>query len=572
MKNMIKISLLAITLGLTACSGSSDSKCSDSSNINKPECQKQITDVDVRPVTLEITFKDSFFFDQNSQEWKQIKKENLSGGITGMTLPIYSDFLNVTTKSAMSKILLAADQKARPAQYANSDYNRIPYIEVTYEDTVDYIYSYSKTDSSGNVVFEKQGSLVIQEGRSILPLINETFDGQFYAASNSIGSRFTHSLSIAAQSKDKKGVRTSYIVFETLLEIPNTDFYTKYSDDVKAFTLNNRFNYLFNGTDNQPNTRFLFMTIKELKDIPEQIPLDFKLTFREPPRIKMMEEVFIENAFDIDQIKLENQEVVPQRGFEFYTRPMNLDSQLDFKMALKLNGTDLTLTSGREVTILNLPAATPWDIQVFYDFTQNPLYTFADGSPLITPLRPVCHQMGQIPFSPLSEATLKSTTTLAGGYFATCHPIDQARPKIISEPNVKIDRLASYPDTWYGHFSYVPYNIVQRDVGHFYGIKRITYSMSGCLKIEIREPGTVPWAIKSKSHPACAQVGDPTNHGWVYFYAEKTATIFESMNDYEGYVGLKPLMQSFGTRVNRQTQNFKFNGKDILNPSSRKIY
>ena len=520
---------------------------------------------------MNISFKDSYFFDQNSQEWKTILATNLAGGITGMTLPIYSDFLNITTKAAISRITLAADQFTRPGQYAVIDYNRIPYIEVTYEDTVDYIYSYTKTNSDGNIVFEKQGSLVIQDGRAILPLINETFDGNFYSASNSIGSRFTHSLSIAAQSKDKKGTRTSYITFETLLEIPNTDFYVKYSDDVKAFSLNNRFKYLFNGTDNQPNTRFNFMTLKELKEVPEQIPLDFKLTFQEPPKVKITEEVFFENSFDLTQVKSAD-EVLPQRGFEFYTRTLNMDSGLDFGMALRVNGADITLVSGREATILNLPAATPWDINVFYDFTQNPLYTSPDGSPLITPLRPVCHQMSQTPFSPLAEETLKKTTTLANGYFATCHPVDQSMPKIISSTNVSTDPLASYPDTWYGHFSYVPYNIFQRDVGHFYGIKRITYSMSGCLKVEIREPGTIPWLIKSKSNPACDQPGGTTNQGWVYFYAEKTTTIFENINDYEGFVGLKPLIQSFGTRVNKQTSNFKFNGKDVLDSSSRKIY
>jgi hypothetical protein len=287
----------------------------------------------------------------------------------------------------------------------------------------------------------------------------------------------------------------------------------------------------------------------------------------------MTEEVFLENSFDITSIKNNpNDEILPQRGYEFYTRPMNLDSQLDFQMALKLNGQDLTLVSGREATILNLPAATPWDIQVYYDFSQNPLYTFPDGSPLITPLRPVCHQIAQTPFLPLAEKTLKQTTTLAGGYFASCHPIDQSMPKVISSANISTDPLASYPDTFFGHFSYEPYDIAKREVGHFYGIKKITYSMSGCLKVEIREPGTVAWQIKSQSHPACAQVGGPTNHGWVYFYAERTTTIFENMNDYDGYLGLKPLIQSFGTRVNRQTPNFQFNGKDVLNNASRKIY
>lgn len=555
---------------LSACDGGSSDKCSDASNVNKPECQKQIPDVDVRPVTLDITFKDSYFFDQNSQEWKTIKKENLEGGITGMTLPIYSDFLNISVKTAMTKILLAKDQKERPTQYANSDYNRVPYLEVIAEDTVEYIFSYTKTNLDNVVVFQKQGSMVVQDGRAILPLVNETFDGQFYAPSNNIGSRFIHTVSIAAQSKDKKGTRTPNVLFETTLEIPNTDFYVSYAQDLKDFTLLNRWSYIFNGADNVPNTRFPFMTLKELKDTPEQVPLDFKLTFQEPPVLNIEEEVFFENPFDITQIK-NTGDVSPQRGFEFYVQKTKMTSDVDFKMALKVNGADVTLVSGREATILNLPASTPWDVAVFYDFTQNSLYTSPDGSALIDPLRPVCQQNAGQAFSPLSEASLKKTTELAGGYFATCHPTEN-KQKIISAANINSDPLASYPDTWYGHFSYVPFNLASREVGHFYGIKRITFSMKGCMKIEVREPGTVTWNIKSKSHPGCARPGDPPNHGWVSFTAEKQATIFDNMNDYEGYVGLKTLMQSFGTRVNRSTPHFKFNGKDLLNGTVRKLY
>lgn len=554
---------------LTGCTSSSD-KCSDASNVNKAECQKQIPDVDVRPVTLDITFRDSYFFDQNSQEWKKVKKENLEGGITGMTLPIYSDFLNISSKTAMNRILLAKDQSERPTQYANSDYNRVPYIEVNYEDTVEYIFSYTKTDLSNNVVFQKQGSLVVQDNRAVLPLINETFDGQFYAPANNIGSRFVHTIAIAAQSKDKKGTKTSNIVFETTLEIPNTDFYVSYAQSVKDFNLLNRWSYIYNGSDGVPNTRFQFMTLKELKDTPEQVPLDFKLEFQEPPALNVEEEVFFENPFDITQIKTSG-EVNPQRGFEFYTYKTKMTSNTDFKMAIKVNGADVTLVSGREATILNLPASTPWDVGVFYDFTQNSLYTSPDGSGWIDPLRPVCNQNAGQAFSPLSEAALKKTTELSGGYFASCHPIEN-KQKIIGAANVSSDPMSSYPDTWYGHFSYVPFDMFKREVGHFYGIKKITFSMQGCMKISIREPGSTDWRIKSKSHPACARPGDPVSHGWVAFYAEKTATIFDNMNDYEGYVGLKPLMQSFGTRVNRATPYFKFNGKDLLSGSVRKLY
>lgn len=573
MRTIKILSTILMIVFLNSCTSSSDdSPCSKAENVNQPECQKQIPEIDSRPITLSVTFKDSFFFDQNTQSWQTIKKDNLEGGIVGLTLPIYSDFLNVTTKVAMAKIIMAKDQFERQGNYTSSEYSRIPYFELETEDNVDYIFDYTKTDLNNQIVFQKQGKLTIQDNRAFLPLINETFDGQFFSSSNNVGSRFTHAISIAAQSKDKKGTRTSSIVFESILQIPNTDFYVKYAQDALDFNLRNRWNYYYSGSDNNPNQNFQFMTLKEIKDVAEQVPLELKITFQEPPAVKVLQEVFVEMPFDIDEIK--NTSVVnPQRGYNFYVQKQEMKGTLpsptgagpDFQMKLKVNGQELSLTAGREAQ-LSVGAGVPWNIDVFYDFRQHSNYSGTTG--LITPLKPVCHQDKGESFLPLTESSAKQSAINSGGYLSICHPTENR--KVIISSSEKSTTPYSLSDTWYGHFSYLPFDMFKREVGHFYGIRSVTLRMEGCVKIEVREPGTTAWKIKSKSHSICDISGGGSNQGWVYFFAEKQTTLFENINDYEGVPGLKSLMQSFGSRPVKETPYFYFNGSDLK--PTRKIY
>lgn len=570
---MSLLPILSLALFLTACSDTTSNPCSSAANVNQPECQKQIPDVDSRPLTLSVNFKDSFFYDQNTVSWKTIKKENLEGGIVGLTLPIYSDFLNVSSKSAMSKILTAKTQRETPASYAVGDFSRIPYLEVELEDSVEYIFDYTKTDLNNQIVYQKQGKLVIQDGRAILPLINETFDGQFFAATNNVGSLFTHTIAIAAQSKDKRGTRTSNIVFEAILQIPNTDFSVNYSQSTLDFNLRNRWSYYFNGVDGVPNQNFPFITLKEIKSVSEQVPLDLKITFQEPPSVKIVQDVFFEMPFDIDEIK--NTAVVnPQRGYNFYVQRQNMGGTLplpsgagpDFQMKLKVNGQELALTNHREA-ILSLAAGVPWNIDVFFDFRQHANYSNPGGTGLITPLKPVCHQDKGEAFLPLTETAAKNSAIANSGYMAICHPTENRR--IIVPQSEMTTSPFALSDTWYGHFSYVPYDIFKREIGHFYGIRSVTLRMEGCVKVEVSQPGLNQWQIKSKSNSVCDVPGAATQ-GWVYFFAEKQTTIFENINDYEGVTGLKSLMQSFGSRPIKETPYFYFNGSDLK--PTRKIY
>ncbi len=555
LKYLTLLGLSSLILLISGCSKDED-PCSKASNKDKPECSNEIPDIDDRPLSLEVKFRDSYFYDQNTQTWETVKKENLDGGLFGLTVPIYSNFLNIATSAALSKISLAADQKARPNVYPKTDYSRIPYLEVDYESGVDYIFSYTKRDLNNNIVFEKTGQLQVFQNRAILPLINETFDGQFYSSATQVGSRFVHSIAIAAQSKNKRGTKTSNIEFETTLQIPNTDFYIEYADDVKNFTLPNRWGSYFKQNDFVPNDQFKFMTLKEIKDISEQIPLDIRVVFQEPPKLRLQQEVFFEMPLDLDALKANNK-VTAQRGFAFYVQKSEFDSDRDFKMKIRMNNQFVTLASQREFEVLNVPAGTPWNMEFFYDFSQNPLYNGLNGKPLLTPLLPACNAITNTAFSPLQEKADKTTAIANGGFISYCHP------KTNNKVTIPADQIATtqleLADTFYDFFSYYPYDSFKKELGHFFGIRKVNFIAEGCVRVYVRQPNTSNWELKSQGSAACEQEGenpDSSNNGWVYFYAERQITLFDYINNYDGVAGLKSLIQFFGSRPIRQTPYF----------------
>lgn len=546
-------------LGLVyGCSSDKTPQCSQASNVNNPECQKQIPSINERPLSLEVIFKDSYFYDQNAEEWTIISKENLSGGIIRNAVPILSSFLNIGTQEAINRIQISADQHERQDAYPIADYVPIPYIEVAYEEGVDYIYNYVKRNLDNQIVFEKTGQMVIKDGRAFLPLINEMFDGEFYSTNTEIGTRFIHGISIAAQSQNKRGARTLNVEFESILQIPNTDFRVAYSDEVNNYTLKDRFNnYFSGGIDFNPNTQFKFFTLEEKKDISEQIPLDIRVVFQEPPKLTMDQELFFELPFDSDALRSTNS-VIPSRGSAFYVKRQELTSDNDFKMRIRMNGSFITIINQREFIVNNLPAGTAWDMEFFYDFTQNPSYTSTSGKPLITPLKPPCNEIRGTVFEPLREKTEKNTAIASGGFISTCHPKEDQ--KII----IPSDQVSTTPyeltDSWFDFFSYIPYNPFANELGHLYGLRRVTFKAEGCVRVYAKQPGTTSWNLKSTTSAVCNVDGASSSEGWVYFYAERSATIFDNLSDYEGITGLKALMQFFGSRPVRQTPNFKFNG------------
>lgn len=560
---MIRNKILQIIFALAAILVSScnndETPCASADEVNNPSCKKQIPDINSRPLSLSINYKDSFYYDQNTKKWKTIQRDRLLGGTTGETLLIYSNFLNIPLESALSSVANASNQVERPEEFTVSSYNRIPYVELIAEDGAEYLFDYVKKDLNNNVIFEKVSTVPVINGRVILPLVNAIFDDQFYPSDSNVGSRFIHSLSFAAQSKTKKGAISTNIDFETSFQIPPTDFLVGYSTEINSFTLDNRWKSYFKDRDYSPNTDFPFFTLKELKEKSEQIPLDIKYVFQSPPELKIEQELFFELPFDYDTF-VDSGEIIPLRGSRFYSKKIQLSSNTDFKMKSKINSTQISISNGKELEYLNLPAGTPWDVSFFYDFTQNQGYPInpQTGAGLLTPLKPICHELSKKQYNPIKEETEKKAAIANNGYIAICHPV--INKKAVIAPDVL--STLSLQDTWFNFFSYVPYNPFKKELGHFYGIKKVRFFSEGCVRVYTREVGTSSYILKSKGSAKCNPTpGDTADNGWVSFYAEKTVTIFDNISSYDSIDGLKPLLQTFSTKPTiTDYDNFWFNG------------
>lgn len=561
--------LLALVLVLSACGGDEEKACTSASSIDDPNCVEVIDNPNDRPATLLLKVEDSFFYDQNSGEWVTLTKERVGGGILGITLPIYSDFLNEELDVVTDLVLNAENQVTRPgANDVRGAENTIPYLEVDYEQGVEYIFSYVKTDLITGNTFEKEGQLIIKDGRAILPIVNKMFNNLLYSSETNAGSssRASHSISIVAQQNGKRGSEILTVRFETLLKIPNTEFFEIVGNDARNYTLENRWNYYYDNNDGVPNQEFYFVKLKDKKPIPEQIPLDLRIVFQEPPAIEIIQETFVEIPFDLDQVKA-NQIVIPTRGNTFYTKTATMNSQQDFKMRIKNDlGQEVTLTNQREIIIPNLPGGTAWDLDFFIDFTQNPAYNTPSGRLLLDPLKPECYLQSGNVFDPLSINVLKNTIINAGGYYSVCHPVEN-KPIQIDPSKIAITPFEQ-TDSYFGHFNYIPEkprtqngNIIEQQLGNFQGIRRVIFRFEGCLRVSVREVGTSAWTVKTLSNKA--QCGEAAGEGWVFFSIETQKTIFDNTAIYSGTPGLENLIQLFGTRPQRQSARYKFNG--ILN-------
>jgi hypothetical protein len=549
-KNSLKKSVIFRTLVLFAtfymagCSKAANN-CSSPDNINDAACQKQLPSVSTVPVTLGITYADSQFYDQNSLTWDTLTKANLTGGTTGITVPIYSDFLDTDQATALTSAAAATAEFNAQSSYAVSAYNEIPYIEIVPETGVQYLYDYVKKDLNNTVIYEQSGTVPTINGRVILPLINAMFNGNFYSTNAALGSLFVHSLTFAAQSATQRGTISSTINFETSFNIPPTDYTTDYSTaDVANFSLDNRWQSYFNTTDYNPNTSFKFFTLKQNKTVSEQIPLDLKIVFQTPPVLNIDQDVFFELPFDYDTFKANNT-INPSRGSRFYDKTSTLTSATDFGMNMKINGVVIPLTNTKELEYLNLPANTPWNIDFSYDFTQNAGFAInpANGVGLLDPLKPECWQFTNTQFNPIAEQTAKTAAIAAGGYISICHPTQDAKVTIAAGAN----QTLSLTDSWFNFFSYIPYNAYTNELGHFFGIKQVRFYASGCLRIYSRQPGTSSYILTSNSDDTTNQCGTDASGGWVYWTAEKVFTIFDLTNNYTNTLGLVPLIQTFST-------------------------
>lgn len=555
--NFKNLSLLIILFGLlVGCSNSSDSKCSKAENVDDSECIKTVNDIDSNPISLSLEFIESYYYDTITKSWVAITSDNLNGGVVGSTVPVYSSFLNMSVNDAIESIEEAKAQKTDPASYLPREYNIIPYLEVKYEKGITYVYNYQKKDLNGNPVTNITGQMIVKNNRVYLPFINAMFQNQFYSATEQIGKRYIHSIAISMQSSNSQPTNQKRIEFESNLQAPIVDFFIDYSPESEAFNLVNRWSSIFSGNDNVANENFPFFTLRQ-NDQAQAVPVSLKFLFKNRPKLEYIQEVFFESPLDIDKFKTQNVvEVI--RGQSFYVSTVNLDSTNHFRMKVRVNGADQTLVDGREITINNFPANTPWDVDFLYDFRPNAAYSNEQGIQLITPFKPTCQEITNSVFNPLQSKANKATYTQTGGFMSICHP--ETNAQLLIPANQLLTTQFSLSDVYYDFFNYVPLDTLKNVAGHFNGIRSVKLRLEGCIRVYVKTPTDTEFQLKSVTSSACVEEGEVDSEGWVYFSAEKSYTINDLINNYDGIPGLRQVIQSFGTNPIRRTPYFKFNG------------
>jgi hypothetical protein len=553
-KKMFKnYGLLLIVLGFSiygpGCTKANE--CSSVSTVTNSDCSSQIPSVSTLPVSLNISYIDSYFFDQLSQSWMTITQGNLSGGLTGMTVPIYSNFLNLDTADALTAVAAATTQFQNQASYTATQYNNIPYIELVPQVGATYLYDYVKKDLNNNVLYEKQATVPIINGRVILPLINAVFDNEFYPTNPAAGSLFVNDITFAAQSTAQQGTEGNTVVFQTQFDIPPSGYTVNYAGDISNFTLPTRWQYYYNGTDGVANSNMHFFQLVNQKTTPEQIPLNVKFVFQTPPVLNIDETVFWELPFDYQTFE-NTQTILPSRGNRFYSQLTTLTSSAStnpaFQMNIQVNGVTVPLTGGNTIEVDDLPAGTPWNLDFFYNFNQNAKYTSTSGRAMLSPLKPICWEFTDATYNPIAEETAKATAIANGGYISICHPDADATVTI-----APTDTTTTETDSWYDDFSYVEYNAFTQYLGHMYGVKSVRFYTSGCMQVYSQQEGTSAgsWTLESQGDAQCATAGSgtssstTTNNGWVYYTAEQTFTIFDNAATYQTDSALSSLLQQF---------------------------
>lgn len=560
----MKNALILIFLGvLASCNGGGDSKdCSSASKCSDKQTPNGSTNTKAK-----VTFRRTVFWDQKLLIWRKITPEELHGGGMGAEIPIYSDFVGLNSNEAMASILLADQQGDEPGLFTPTMYNKIPYVSGDAEADTAYVYNYKKLDLSGNEIGGKTGSMIIVNGRAYIPFTNEMFGGVFFPENvTSSQSGFVHRLSIVAQPTSKKASEVYSITFKASLVVPNRDFNVIYSEAMRNISMTNRWDYFYKDNDGIANTDLELATLSEATSTPESIPLDIKIVFKSAPKIEIAYSIFDEDGIVIPNNYVETQTQV-LRGNSFYEKSYALNSDQDFQLKFKINNTLTTLTnSNREAELRNIPSGQLWRLTFGYDLTQNPAYT--SGKQLLKPLRPICNEVGEIPFYPIQELRAKENYKALGGFLSSCHP-DLFEKKIITAAEISTTPI-ELTDSWFWAFSYFPNyarpstpNAQHVVAGHFYGIKNIEFRISGCLKVMSREASPAPvnpniYEIKNNESAECSS--GPGDTGWMRYDVSRVISIFDNTLPYAQTLGLKELVDTYRNAIPKNSVEFLFNG------------
>ncbi len=557
------ILILTICSGLLiGCTDSGDTACSSSEN-----CSDDTPTPSISNVKLNLDFEDSYYFDQQIGRWVTITKDIVKGGSLGQRVPIFSDFVTEAKDDATLKISGAKIQYENQELFTQEQYNKIPYIKMSADESATVIYNYKKIDPNGIEVGGNTGQAVKDGTTFYIPFVNSMFDDVFFPANTtSSQSSFTHKLQIVAQSPNTKGSDVHTITFNAQLVVPNKDFDIELSDAMKDLTIHNRWNHFYNINDGVANTDLELASLIEKSETPESIPLDIRVVFKTAPIIKMNYKIFDENNLAKATTDY-NEAINIIRGYEFYEQSYELNSDSDFGFVFKINDNPVTLTnSNREAEIRDIPAGELWKLSFGYNLTQNPAYP--SGKTLLKPLRPICNSIANANFSPITENDHEKSVEDLGGYVSICHP------ETFQKESIPSDQIDTTPlelkDTWFDSFSYMANKDESSNseslvatAGHFYGVKSIDFNIEGCIKIYTREASASPtnpnaWELKNNESPECSS--GPGDEDWMRFEITREVSIFDDMSQYESVEGLNELINTYRNAIPKTSPDMFFNG------------
>jgi hypothetical protein len=514
------------------------------------------------PSLLQLAFADSFFFDPNTGAWTTIPATSLSAGQISTTVPVYSSYLNLSSTASLNSALAASSQKSASA----ASKSEVPYIEFAAKDGVTYLYRYQKFNSQGVQVVDFQGTVSTSGNRAILPLNNSTFNNRYYDSSTTVGSRFKNVIQITAESNKKAG-SIYQIQYQSIFSVENIDFNLVYSDAMKAFSLSNRWSYYNNSSNTGPNKKLDFVTLKDTTGNPTSVPVDARVLFYAPPVLTITEQVFFELPFQGDLFQ-KSGTVVPDRGDQFFVATIPLSSSSDFNMNVALGGIKLAKNS-LAYTALQFPAGNTFDVGFSYDLTPNVAYgsqagggdPFSNG--LLYPLKPVCYELKNQTYVPWVKEPVRDTALAHGNYFGICD-LDQTaeiNPGTASPTSI---------DTWHNFFSYAPYRADKNELGHMFGIKSVTFTLSACMKVQIKASTDVNWTTKTTGGSNCGfSSADST---WTFVTAEQSFTIFDNTAPFANIKDLNSILARFQSSSTTSYPSMKFNNENLNGVTIRHIY
>ena len=554
--------LLTLTLTITTGCKSGGGSCSGSS------CSNNGTGSNPASSALSLSFLDTHFFDGNSNTWQTLGAVYVNSGNLGV-IPLYSNIISTPLTTAMAQIALAETQYAAGVPSDPTTVSSIPYIKILASDSkATYNFQYKRFDSNNNIQAQMQGTATVVNGYALIPFVNEQFGNQMYVTnlSSSGSSSFTHQISIFASSSNSTPSPVKVINFQINPIIPLKNMSIAFSSDATNFNLSNRWNYYFNTTDYTPNHNFKLADLVDASTTADSIPYDVRFVFQTPPVLKITEVVFVEET--LDSLLYKTTGVINfNRGINYFTQSINLDSNNHFLSKFSINNNVVSLSGNTTAEYRNISAGTKWALGFIYDFGTNP--AFSANQNLLTPLKPMCQIINKQVYSPISDSTLKNSVTAAGGFYASCHP-DTNSVLNLSSSQLAANNL-QLNDTFYGFFSYRKAqpilnssSLLEYDAGHFYGIKTVTFSVSGCVSIYEREASDLStnpntWVQKNIATADCG------SNGFTSFTITKTDDILNHLNNYVTKADLSQVISGLGSSSPISRSDWNFNGSNFYN-------